>query len=753
MTNPSPHVIAAEVRVYRGKPTIFIDGQPTALPSYSPVTWRDGYFQRTGPGFFKHHMGAYWIGPAQEKDAKEWGESPFYNGDVPTDSPTRPFAVDMDGQAQLVLDGDPDAYFLIRNGPSVTPSWRRLHEDQIFVSEDGEMMPIPSLASDLYWQSSAEALQAVVRYCERRSWGHRIVGYWFGFDGEGTHFPLFGGYLYDHSPVMTARWRAWLQERYRSVEALREAHGDTSLTFKTIQVPKDPMRGRVPEVSAIHYWQSAKENAPLRDYLLLQKTLFLQGSRTLINAQAEATERKRVFVVDAFKQTMAGWSNHGFFNLNFDWPLTYPDPLAGTGSMGVADLFTERGFDGLVTPIDYQVRGVGGVCEPEGSVDSVVLRGKYFFAEFDTRTYNTDNENTAYGTAANAQEFAAINWRNTATALTRGFNGYWMDLNSNWFGNDDIHAVIRRTVEALKDSVEWEHADVPGIAMVIDDEAALETNGAGNFFNEAIMWEQKYGISRCGVPFRIYLLDDLMLDNFPQHRVFYFPNLFKVDDARLALLQEKVFRDGNVVLWGPGSGISDGVTLDPRHAQRLTGFTFDMLNLNHPRRTHIQRFDHPITKGLAADIIYGSTLAFGPVLYPTDGLKLGLCWAKQGKTYSGLSVKTFGNGAAGDNPAGTTLGAGDWSSVFTTSVPVPADLWRNLARYAGTHVYSKSNDILLADSSIVALHSIQSGEKCIALPGAYEVEDVISGEKLGGPLREIRFVLDAPETRVFRLMR
>ena len=36
--------------------------------------------------------------------------------------------------------------------------------------------------------------------------------------------------------------------------------------------------------------------------------------------------------------------------------------------------------------------------------------------------------------------------------------------------------------------------------MILDDHAVLETNGAGNYHNEAVMWEQRMGLARCGVP-------------------------------------------------------------------------------------------------------------------------------------------------------------------------------------------------------------------------------------------------------------
>jgi hypothetical protein len=82
-------------------------------------------------------------------------------------------------------------------------------------------------------------------------------------------------------------------------------------------------------------------------------------------------------------------------------------------------------------------------------------------------------------------------------------------------------------------------------------------------------------------------------------------------------------------------------------------------------------------------------------------------------------------------------------------VPLPADLWRGLARFAGAHVYCETNDILLADSSVVALHSVQSGEKRIALPGECRVTDLVAGKVIAERMREIVFQIKAPETQAF----
>lgn len=176
-----------------------------------------------------------------------------------------------------------------------------------------------------------------------------------------------------------------------------------------------------------------------------------------------------------------------------------------------------------------------------------------------------------------------------------------------------------------------------------------------------------------------------------------------------------------------------------------------MLPANAPRRILISNFDHPLTQGLDAATVIGGPLPYGPVIMPTDGIELGLAWAKGGNNHIGMAFKEFGKGAAGAYKGNEPLGEGDYAAIFTTAVPLPANLWRNLARYAGAHVYCETNDILLADNCVVALHSLQSGAKRIALPGKFNIRDLITGEMYSRGTGEITFDLKAPETRVFLL--
>jgi hypothetical protein len=736
------------LREYHGRPTVFVGETPLAMTGYSNfgqerLQREMEFFLNTGTEVFQLEIaripgdqGAtrFWRGDVVDPDA--WGD------DLPQE------LWDMDRQTQHILEHRPDAYILVRFVTRPPASWKALHEDEYFLTDTGEMSDTPSLASDLFWDAAAAMSAAVVRFCESRPWASRIVAYGNFHHTEGCHMPVGDGWLYDHSAPMQRRWRAFLREKYGTDAALQAAHGDPSLTLDTVEVPFDKLRGPVPEVVQIPYWQAGADNAALRDYLELSTQLFHRHFRQMGEAMAGAAQRKMVFLHDALKQVMQGWNLKGFFGYpsfgeTVSWNPFFIECMAGSGSIAAAALDGVPGYQGLLTPHDYQARGMGGVYEPEGIADSTVLRGMFMYAEEDSRFHAS----YGIGSARDLHEAAALTWRNWASAATRGYANYlcWGFEMEDWLYCDAFHAVKQRQIEVAKASLAWEHATVPGIAMILDDAAVLETNGAGSYLNEAVLWEWHTSLPRCGVPFRTYLFEDLALDNFPEHRVFYFPNLFKVDDARLKLLQEKVFRNGHVVVWGPGSGISDGSTISPAHAERLTGFTFAMQPANSARRVLLSGFDHPITRDLPGDTLYGGPLPFGPVLLPTSGEALGAAWVKGGMNHTGLAVQRYGQGA------GLGKGDGDYDALFTVAVQMPAALWRGLARHAGAHVYSDAGDVLMADSSIVAIHGLKPGPREIRLPARATVHDVISGETIAVNADRFTVTLDRPDTRVFRI--
>ncbi len=411
-----------EVGMHNGRPTVFIDGVPRALPSYSPHNYQP-LFEKETPFFIEDGASLYaiWIG----QTPGDYFGSRFWYGDTiaPGTAYPDPDAIHgLDAQAAYILERDPDALFMIRYYSHPPQTWHDLHPQEYFVTETGETLSRPSLASAAVPKAAVDYAAAIVTYVESRPWAGHVIGYSNFYVDEGCHLPVAEGWLYDHNPVMVQRWRAFLKAKYASDAALRAAWGESTVSLATVGVPRDPLRGRVPEVTAIRYWQDAGDNQPLRDYLLLQRDLWHDRFRRVCAASEGAAHRKVIFLHDAWKQTMQGWNLYGFFGgtefqTEGSWNPAYPEFIAGSGNMNLAAAFDYPGFDGLVTPHDYQARGVGGVYEPEGIVDSVILRGKLFLGEMDTRY----SSKTGIGAARDKSEFAAITRRNLAALRGAGW--------------------------------------------------------------------------------------------------------------------------------------------------------------------------------------------------------------------------------------------------------------------------------------------------------------------------------------------
>lgn len=678
---------------------------------YSPVAERrPKLFLAQAKRFGARKLGYYFLTLPSAKGqpygtSALWDGEQFY-GDIPLES-----ELTLDEMANAFLQEDPEAKFIIRFMPDAPKRWKTRHPDECFQNNTGAISDEVSRASTRYLQDVRTYSQCVVRYCESRPWANRIIGYWNGLSHEGTPSNLFGHQLIDHSPAMQASWEKFVG--------------------KDIPLPAEPLNTANPG----EYWQPASSNQKLRQYFELQKVLLHKLCDTLLTTTRDTLGPNKLILVDAFKTNMQGWTNFGFFHPNFNHPSHYCEILAGAGHMDVGTLLDHPELDGVITPLDYQTRGIGGVTQPEGAVDSVVLRGKPFLAEWDVRTLAGDNPTMP---ARDANHFAAMTWRNVADALTRGYHGYYMDVYQDWFQAPEIIAIIDAQQQALQSVRDIPAGHQPGIAVFIDDRAALETNGDGAYPELAVMQGWRQGLAHCGVPFRIYLLSDLAQENFPEHRVAFFPNLFRYDVKTDAQIKQHFGHSGKSIVWGPGTGISNGDQLSSEGTSAYTGFDFHFEASNMPRWSRLIDYSHRLTQNLDAGTSWGDSLAYGPTLYPKNGYRLAEITAKIGGDRSGLSILSHGADSS------------EWHSIFSAALPLPANLWREIARHAEAHVYCEANENLLASANFVALHGIKPGTAKIELSGRRDYAELTDGG-LSGDSNQISWKRSQTETRIFQL--
>ena len=707
------------VRTYNGRPVLFENDQPRPIVMYSP----GDAFGNEAKGDVDRFLAAgvtdfyFWVGRDEKEqdifttpwwhDVDKLGEPEFQSAERFSALPEK---------IEYILKRCPDARFLLRFYDHPPKSWKAAYPEELAVDEYGNRLEEVSLASARFEADHRRFLRHMIGWIERQPWAWRVMGYLTLHDFEGTTLNSIKGMLFDYSAPM------------------QKAFGQP--------VPRNQFKEQCERGGCMH-WPEPQTTPAERAYFELIRSLFLRRCRRFIEMALEATSPRQVLLgMDALKQGMQGWICENYFTGQAP-RAHHSHALLASGSTGADEFFRIPGFNVLNTPYDYIYRHMGGACEPEGIVDSVVLRGKLFLGENDCRTYACA-ENNSFGFYRDSVEAEAGLWRTVGETIARGSQSYWMDVTSfpspqgGYFRSPAIMKVIEQIAPVLRRSIEWEHADVPGVAMIVDDRAALQEDFSCDFQNLAVMWQRLTGLAHCGVPYRIYLWEDLLADNLPDHRLFIFPNLFLMNEERLAMLRRRVCRNGRVVLWGPGTGITDGTKLSAEWASRVTGMPMALLDESFARRVVLTRFDHPITTRLRGSISYGDSAAYGPILLPERHPSLseqGIVLTSRGVNRPGFVIKDMG----------------DWTSVFTAAAPVPADLIREMARHAGAHVYSEESDVILASRNFLAVHSVRSGQRTIQLPSPAAVWDIIANTAVSSSTEHIDLIVEAPQTRLFHL--
>lgn len=730
---------AFSVAPYRGKPVVMRDGEPIPAFCYNYCGAMEWKGAREIIAKFAANGCKVFMVPIRGGVENDYWTTPFWTDDGVFPDVTADEAEHYVGEmVHEVLQAAPDALLWIRFGSSPPKRWREKHPGDLLLNSFGKVYDEASLASDSYNEQLGRFVENTVRFCERQPWGERVIGYLVYPLGEGTTQLTCDGYLFDRSPAMQAGFRAYLRREGRP-EADVPDDRDFHERGKTRHAEVSTDGKRIERIPRRLHWPEPHETAAERDYCLYMRELTARNFRTILAAVKRAAPNK-LAGIDAFKQTLLGWPLVARWVGDYQTHGGAMHPVSGAFAM--ADLLDLPDLDVVVTPHDYLHRGMGFGYEGEGIGDSAVARGKLFFVEEDQRTFCLSEEGR-WNYLKDLKEAKAGLWRNLGSSLSRGYNTYPMDVcGPSFFMDDDIQEVLAARRAVHEAAINWPRREVPCIVMVVDDASVIYEDFTIGYQYLAVIHQRLYGLSRCGVPFRLHLFEDLARDDFPAcHKVFLFPNLFCVTHERLELLRRKVFRNGNVAIFGPASGITDGTRLSAETASELTGIPLDLVRKESPRFVTIDRFDHPVTERLPSRLDYGDSLPYGPLLVPQERPEV--------KRLGGIQWPTARDGA------GLVLRElKGWTSVFTCAMPLPAPLLRELARYSGTHVYSESDDdLVFADSCTLAIHSVRPGRRTVRLPRASTVWDLIARRKVGEGLTELRISVEPPQTRLFYLRR
>jgi len=716
---------SAEVVDCNGAPALAVNGKPVFLsaPYLAKARYRD--FEASAPEVYLLHDHAFVVPQNGEPEVRTVVE-----------------------QIDALLGQDPDAVVIIRSFPPAPTWWLDQHPDEeMRFDVDVREYPGYEDCRDASW-ASEEWLDAVEGWYHawcgelHRRYGGRIVGHQFGMGSCGENNPIGAcasdgrWFCSDFSPAMHTYFQGWLKARYGTDAALREAWGEHGGTLATASVPTRLERLRTD-------WFTFRDprKAKVADYY---------------RAFAERIEQIVIRICEAIKRAtdghcVAGSHLGGILDNGFHGYLYHQACINS-----VRNALRHPAVDLFTSPASYENRVPGGDATSMMPVGSYVLHGKLVFQDQDTRTSVLPpgyREGFTLGRiAADIRESVEVLKRDVAHAVIHGYGLFWHAMVPGMYDHPQIGTCIARLSEIGRRSLRVPRGIAEGVAIIVDEESAFHQQCANRILYPMLYYQRQHCWNRSGVAWNLFLHNDLEHPRMPDHKVYYFLNTFYLTDEEVVAIEKKVKRSNAIVIWTYAPGIQSPAGLCLERAERLTGFRLKAVDVEALPRITLTDFHHPYVRyqppGRGDRYLYGAVqpMSFGtgpmgndererilgPLIYvdDSDATVLGELDALQ---VPGFCVKKMDG----------------WTSVFCSAPMLNAYLLRNIARTAGVHVYSESNDVVLPGKSFVMLHAQAGGEKALRLPAPADVLECYDDHVVGRGITEIRETLPEYGTRIY----
>ena len=689
----APRSLRAEIKIHHGRPVLFLNDRPVFAGIYwvtapTPDRWdfsRQAHANKeTGIHIYAFDVGkgTEWIGPKT--------------------SPQNPFDFStVEARFGRILDADPEALFHLRIYLETGHAdwWENEYPQECEILSDGRKNG-QSFASQVWREQAKSFLRAYAKHFERIGLADRVLSYQVGaghtgewVKGESSMHKLCG----DYSEPMRQHFRSWLRNLYHGDRAeFRRSWNQPNAAFETAEVP-----GAEAQLLARHYtFRDPAAEQSVIDYFRCLAELCADCVIDFCQTAKEAGQGKKL--AGAFYGYLMDLSwNGGFFRERPD--IDY-STYQRSGHLGLRKVLASSSVDFLVSPYSYGYRGVGGDGPSMLPSESVRLHGKLCLVEDDTRTH-VDLEDVHYGRANSLPESIALLRRNLAQDLTHGQGVWW----ASWKVDpvkEPAFAPLLRSFQTLGTfALDLDLTPSAEIGVFIDDESFYYESCRYDLDIPLIFQQRLWGLPKTGAPFDLYLLQDLVEGRIKPYKLYVFLNAFRLDEKRREAIKRQIRSDKRTSLWiyAPGY-IENDLSLD--NIEELTGLRLGLGEQPWGPLVHITDFNHPITAGLSQDLVWGTNNKLAPIFHVSDpeAKILGQVVYSQGDCKPGFAIKSYPG----------------WTSIYSAAPNLPAAVLRNIARFAGVHIFNEAGDVLYATPQLLGVHTVSGGPRIFKLRQAVE---------------------------------
>lgn len=736
-SNPHIGVAGYSVAQISGIPTLCYNGIPFFAQLFFNAEWN--------PEKVKSQQAEDFIGAGINftllAAALPWDQE-FASGDVAQYG--NPHA-NLDKRINNILQMNSEMKFLVNVHLNVPRSWYNNHPDEILAADDGTPVSLGqhrtsaaiSRASLLCRQESGKRLAQLISHIDRQEYSGSVMGFilFFGQSGEWNWFiprekvpnmEKLADLAIDHSPASKTAFIDWLKVNYNhDIVKMNMAWGTALSDFTQAKIPLErdlnEMVGSV--FSNINHYRK------IYDYWCYYSE---EQTKTLLHFARIAKQTSKInrlvgayYGGDEIYGTVGGAKN-----------------VLRHGGGGMKIVLKSPDIDFFCNPNFYSIEQAGKHCPTQSLVDSILMHGKFHFFEYDHPT-STGDFDPAHNSFANhnkkrapqnLRESISIMKRDFSWVICKGLGIWWWEMGRNssegsWFNDPSILATLKSFQHIGQNSLTSDRSSVSEIAVIYSAESFRALKPQWHGIGRDIVVEQLDAFGKIGAPYDLYLFSDL--GQMRPYKLYVFWNLFLTNENEQLKVKEILKKNNATALWiyAPGFvSLDNGKSVNTM--ETLTGIKFteesgELLSIN------ITNPHHPISKNH-----YGQRIGLNqnaPLFHVCDN-----------------DIIVLGRSSLTNKPVFVVKENPGWTSIHIGVYPVPASLFRDIARYSGVHIYNNKDDVLAVNKSYLSIHSIISGERTIELPIECDIYDLFSQKYVKRNSRQFQIHLNAPETLLFK---
>ena len=709
----SQTVERAEVKPYKGRPALYINGVPT-VPQFYALTDRPTG-NRSYEALPSHSIAQFAKAGFKLYQLDIWFEEMLpENGALDITEARR--------QVQGVLKHCPDAAVMFRLHVNPPFWWLEQHPEECCRFADDTLQPEPyrPLHQNYLWQDlntvprcsyASQKWQRwmegnVAEFCRQLAVtdeGRHVMGIQIANGLNGEHHQWgFVKHDPDVSEPMQLFFRQFLKDKYHTEMALRKAWNLPSATFENATLPGMERH----QTSAGIFRDPQKEQA-VADYYECQHKVVTQS------------------ILGFAKVVRENWPRPVTIGCFYGYYLSLFGRQAAGGHLCEQDILTSPYIDFLCAPQAYNKnsRLPGGPALSRGLVESVNLHGKLWLDEMDQPSH------LGYVYLGGLQmypleESIQILRKFVLGPFLRGGGMWFYDFGplmcSGWWDDPAYMEDIARMHKVEEQYFQHEQNCPADVLLVFDTKVFFHT--ASRDTDDPITDQTSVNVVpievfKSGVAAATCYLSDLPQMPLGQYKAVVFVNCFLLTAEQRQWIRKNVAKDGRSLIWLTAPGYNDGKRLDLRHVCEAAGMRLDTFSA----------FRIP-------DIRFGA--AFG------DSLQKGAKIAEVGKTIfmnTNDSIRAFRqtffhvtDGGAErlamfdslpeSRVAAAVVRHRTHNDYFFALPLMTNGLWMQLLRDAGCHIYDDAGDAVIAGSGLLMIHTAAGGERTIRLRNGREVK-------------------------------